>query len=281
MGLVLFFKAALMGMVEGMTEFLPVSSTGHLILADAMLNFGRSIGEEKAHVFEIGIQSGAILAVMLVYLNRLSQTLGGLRSQPDSRRLSLNLVLATAPVMALGLALGPQLLEHLYQAEVVAAGFIGGGLLILVVEFAHSRRASPALRKIDHMSWREALQVGLAQCLALIPGTSRAAATIAGGMVSGLSRQSATEFSVLLGIPTLVGAASYKVVHERALLSSDDLTMFSVGLVFAFLSAWLGVRWLIRYVSNHSLSPFAWYRIAFGALILASSHYQWIDWTTG
>jgi len=276
---VLFFKAALMGIVEGLTEFLPISSTGHLILADSLLDFARSAGAEKAKVFEIAIQTGAIFAVILVYMQRIRDTLTGLGSDPKAQRFTANVLIGFLPAVVIGLALGKIVKAYLFNATVVASTFILGGIIILIAERIAARAPRARVETVDDLTLVDALKVGFVQCLALVPGTSRSGATIIGGMLMGLSRKAATDFSFFLGIPTLVGAGVYSLYKERALLSMADLPLFSVGLVFAFLSAWVCVRWLIRYVSSHSFIPFAWYRIAFGVLILVSAHFNWVSWS--
>jgi undecaprenyl-diphosphatase len=276
--IVLFMKSALMGIVEGLTEFLPISSTGHLILADSLLDFARSAGADKAKVYEIAIQTGAIFAVMLVYMQRIKDTLRGLFSDPTAQRFALNVIIGFLPAALLGLAVGKAVKMHLFNASVVATTFILGGVIILIAERIAAQRPQQRIESVDDMTPMDALKIGLIQCLALIPGTSRSGATIIGGMLLGVSRKAATDFSFFLGIPTLVGAGAYSLYKERALLSMDDLPLFSVVLVFAFLSAWVCVRWLIRYVSSHNFKPFAWYRIAFGIFILVSAHMGWIVW---
>ncbi len=268
---VLLVKAALMGIVEGLTEFLPISSTGHLILAGSLLGFSG----QKSKVFEIAIQTGAIFAVMIVYRERLRSTLAGLGDDAKARRFALNVAIAFVPAVLLGLLLGKAIQAHLFTPSVVATTFILGGLVILWAE----RRTRPAkVDSVDAMRPRDALGVGLCQCLALVPGTSRSGATIIGGMLLGLSRQAATEFSFFLSIPTLIGAGAYSLLRERALLSVADLPVFLTGLVFSFLAAWVCVRWLLRYIATHTFTPFAWYRIAFGILILATAQAGLIDW---
>ena len=272
MDIALWIQAAIMGIVEGLTEFLPISSTGHLILAGSLLGFTG----EKVKVFEIAIQTGAIFAVILVYWPRLRDTARGITTSRQAQRFALNVLVAFLPAVVLGLAFGKAIKAHLFTPQVVASTFILGGLVILWVE----RRLKPAvrIRSIDEMTALDALKVGLAQCLALVPGTSRSGATIIGGMLFGLSRQAATEFTFFLAIPTLIGAGAYSLVKERAMLSAADLPLFAIGLVFSFLSAWLCVRWLLRYVATHDFVPFAWYRIAFGLLILLTAWGGWVDW---
>jgi undecaprenyl-diphosphatase len=272
----LLIKAALMGVVEGLTEFLPISSTGHLILAGALLGFD----DEKAKVFDIAIQTGAIVAVILVYWQRLSQTVLTLPTQEASRRFALNVAIAFVPAVILGLLLGKAIKAHLFTPQVVATTFILGGLLILWAERWHARTPGAVrISSVDDMSPGDALKVGLVQCLALVPGTSRSGATIIGGMFLGLSRRAATDFSFYLAIPTLIGAGAYSLYKDRAMLSVADLPMFAVGLLFAFLSAWLCIRWLIRYVATHSFVPFAWYRIVFGLVVLLTAQMGWVNWS--
>ena len=269
-------KAALMGVVEGLTEFLPISSTGHLILVGALLGFD----DDKAKVFDIAIQTGAIVAVILVYWQRLSQTLMTLPTQAASQRFVINVLIAFVPAVVLGLLLGKAIKAHLFTPQVVATTFILGGFLILWAERWHARTPGAVrIASVDDMSPLDALKVGLVQCLALVPGTSRSGATIIGGMFLGLSRRAATDFSFYLAIPTLIGAGAYSLYKERALLSASDLPMFAVGLVFAFISAWLCIRWLLRYVASHSFVPFAWYRIVFGAVVLITAQMGWVRWS--
>jgi len=275
---VLFIKAAVMGVVEGLTEFLPISSTGHLILAGSLLGFGQDAGADKAKVFDIAIQTGAIFAVVLVYWQRLLSTVKGLGREPQAQRFALNVIVGFLPAVVLGLAFGKAIKAHLFTPTVVATTFILGGLIILWAE-KRAQGAGPArVATVDDMSPLDALKVGLLQCLALVPGTSRSGSSIIGGMFMGLSRQAATEFSFFLGIPTLIGAGAYSLLKARDLLSLADLPLFLTGLVMAFVSAWVCVRWLLRYVSTHNFNAFAWYRIAFGILILVSAHQGWVVW---
>jgi undecaprenyl-diphosphatase len=279
----LALKAALMGIVEGLTEFLPISSTGHLILAGSLLDFTG----ETVKVFEIAIQTGAMLAVIWEYRQRLAATVTGLATEPAARRFALNVVVAFLPAVVFGLLLGKIVKAHLFHPVPVALAFIVGGLVILWVERRHRRlfgdRDLQGARRarvetVDDMSGLDALKVGLVQCLALIPGTSRSGATIIGAMMFGFSRKCATEFSFFLGIPTLMGAGAYSVWKQRDLLQWSDLPMFAVGTVFAFFSAWLCIRWLIRYVSTHDFTVFAWYRIVFGLVVLATAYTGLVEW---
>lgn len=272
MDIVLLAKAAIMGIVEGLTEFLPISSTGHLILAGSLLGFD----DDKAKVFDIAIQTGAIFAVVLVYWHKIHSTIVALPRQPKARRFVLNVLIAFLPAVVLGLLFGKAIKAHLFIPVVVASTFILGGFIILWAE----RRPPGSVRieNVDDMTPWDALKVGLVQCLAMIPGTSRSGATIIGGMLLGLSRKAATDFSFFLAIPTLIGAAVYSLYKERALLSVADIPLFAVGLVFSFISAWLCVRWLLRYISTHSFIPFAWYRIAFGIVVLATAWSGMVVW---
>ena len=269
---VLLLKAAIMGVVEGLTEFLPISSTGHLILAGSLLG----LNDDKGKVFDIAIQTGAIVAVIIVYWQRLRDTVLQLPSQPQARRFVLNVAIGFLPAVALGLLFGKAIKAHLFTAEVVAGTFILGGFIILWAE----RRQAVAVRiqTVDEMTPLDALKVGLVQCLAMIPGTSRSGATIIGGMLLGLSRKCATDYSFFLAIPTLVGAGLYSLFKERALLSVADIPLFGVGLLFSFLSAWVCVRWLLRYISTHTFVVFAWYRIAFGIVVLVTAYSGLVTW---
>ena len=264
MDTILLVKAAIMGIVEGLTEFLPISSTGHLILAGSLLKFTG----EAAKVFDIAIQSGAIFAVILVYWQRVRETIAGLGSSARAQKFALNVLIGFLPAAVLGLLFSKAIKAHLFTPQVVATTFILGAFVILWAE----RRVKTAVRveSVDDMTPLDAINVGLAQCLALVPGTSRSGATIIGGMLFGLSRKAATDFSFFLAIPTLIGAGAYSMWKERAALSVADAPMFLVGLVFSFLSAWLCVRWLLRYVATHDFVPFAWYRIVFGLIVLAT-----------
>ena len=277
-------KAVVMGVVEGLTEFLPISSTGHLILAGALLGFD----DDKAKVFDIAIQTGAIFAVILVYWQKIAQTVMAVPTQASARRLALNVLIGFVPAVVLGLLFGKAIKAHLFTPTVVASTFILGGFIILWAERRQSAphadesaeaASVPRIAEADDMSWRDALKVGLVQCLAMIPGTSRSGATIIGGMLLGLSRKAATDFSFYLAIPTLIGAGAYSLYKERALLSLADVPLFAVGLFTSFVSAWLCVRWLLRYLSTHSFVPFAWYRIAFGVVVLLTAWTDAVTWS--
>jgi undecaprenyl-diphosphatase len=272
---VLLIKAAIMGIVEGLTEFLPISSTGHLILAGSLLGFD----DDKAKVFDIAIQTGAIFAVILVYWQKIRSTLVALPTDKQAQQFALNVLIAFLPAVVLGLLFGKAIKAHLFTPVVVASTFIIGGFIILWAEKRQQANPNVArIHEVEQMSAMDALKVGLVQCLAMIPGTSRSGATIIGGMLLGLSRKAATDFSFFLAMPTLIGAGAYSLYKERALLSLHDVPLFAVGLVFSFLSAWLCVRWLLRYISSNSFVPFAWYRIAFGIVVLATAWSGLVVW---
>jgi undecaprenyl-diphosphatase len=273
--IVLLLKAAIMGVVEGLTEFLPISSTGHLILAGSLLGFD----DAKGKVFDIAIQTGAIFAVILVYWQKIRDTLAALPSQRQAQRFALNVLIAFIPAVILGLLFGKAIKTHLFTPTVVASAFILGAFVILWAERRQALNPAAArISDVDQMSPWDALKVGLAQCAAMIPGTSRSGSTIIGGMLFGLSRKAATDFSFYLAIPTLIGAGAYSLYKERGLLSLTDVPMFGVGLVTSFICAWLCIRWLLRYIASHSFNGFAYYRIAFGLLVLLTHYLGWVQW---
>ena len=272
----LLVKAAIMGLVEGFTEFLPISSTGHLILAGALLGFD----DDKAKVFDIAIQTGAIFAVILVYWQKIRDTVATLPGSKLSQRFAINVLIAFTPAVVLGLLFGNAIKANLFNPVVVASTFIIGGFIILWAEKRHEKNPQlAAIQDVDQMTHLDALKVGLVQCLAMIPGTSRSGATIIGGMLLGLSRKAATDFSFYLAIPTLIGAGAYSLYKERGLLSMADVPMFGVGLVVSFISAWLCIRWLLKFIATHSFVGFAYYRIAFGLIVLLTAWQGWIKWT--
>ena len=266
-------QALILGIVEGLTEFLPVSSTGHLILVGDLLDFN----DDRGKLFEIVIQAGAILAVCWEYRQRIAQVLGGWRQDLEARRLLINLAIAFLPLAILGLLFGKLIKAHLFNPLTVATTFILGGFIIL---WAERREHTVRIGRVEDLAPLDALKLGLAQACALIPGTSRSGATIIGGLLFGLSRKAATEFSFFLAIPTLLAATAYQLYKERALLSADDLGLWAVGFMAAFASAFLCVRWLLRYISSHDFTLFAWYRIAFGLLVLATWQFEWVNWTS-
>lgn len=292
MDVLLLVKAGIMGLVEGLTEFLPISSTGHLILAGALLGFD----DEKGKVFDIAIQTGAIFAVIWVYWQKIRETVVTLPSSKQAQRFALNVLIAFLPAVVLGLLFGKAIKAHLFTPVVVASTFIIGGFIILWAEKRQKAEiyvpisihddlvesmkttGTVTIHSVDAMTPLDALKVGLVQCLAMIPGTSRSGATIIGGMLLGMSRKAATDFSFYLAIPTLIGAGAYSLYKERALLSWADAPMFGVGLVVSFISAWLCIRWLLRFIATHSFVGFAYYRIGFGLLVLLTSWQGWIRW---
>jgi len=272
MDFTLLLKAIILGIVEGLTEFLPVSSTGHLILAGDLLDFN----DERGRLFEIVIQTGAILAVCWEYRAKIGSVVRDLPSDRSAQRLVVNLAIAFLPLAILGLAFGKTIKAHLFQPIPVALAFILGGVFIL---WAERRQHVVRVQSVDDLTWQDALKLGFAQALALIPGTSSSGATIIGGLFFGLSRKAATEFSFFLAIPTLFAAGAYQLWKERALLRTDDLGMWTVGFVAAFVSAFLCVRWLLRYISSHDFTIFAWYRIAFGMVVIGTAYSGLVNWT--
>jgi len=272
---ILLLKAAIMGVVEGLTEFLPISSTGHLILTGSLIGWTG----EKAKAFEIIIQAGAMLAVCWEFRARIGKVVGGLLDDPSARRFAVNLVISFLPAAVLGLAFSKAIKAGLFAPVPVAIAFIAGGLVIFWTERSTGRARTPRVNNIDDVTSRDALGIGLAQAFALIPGTSRSGATIIGGMLLGLSRSVATEFSFFLAIPTLFAATFYSLYKERGSLVASDAPLFAVGLVTSFVSAFLCVRWLLRYVSTHDFRAFAWYRIAFGLVVLLTAYFHLVTWS--
>jgi undecaprenyl-diphosphatase len=268
----LLIKVTVMGIVEGLTEFLPISSTGHLILTGALIGFD----DDKAKVFDIAIQTGAILAVIIVYWQKIQDTLVNLPSSRQAQRFALNVFIGFLPAAVLGLLVYKTIKEHLFNPGVVAGAFIVGAFIILWVE--KIAKPVPRINSVDDMTPMDAFKVGLVQCLGMIPGTSRSGATIIGGMLLGLSRKVAAEFSFFLAIPTLIGAGVYSLYKERAILSMADVPMFALGFVVSFLSAWLCIRWLLRFIATHSFVGFAYYRIAFGIVVLLTAWTGTVNW---
>lgn len=269
----IYWKALILGIVEGLTEFLPISSTGHLIVVGSLLDFN----DERGKLFEIVIQSAAILAVMWEYRAKLGSVVNGLiQKQEAAQRFVFNVFIAFLPLALIGLAFGKQIKAALFNPITVACTSIIGALFIL---WAEKRQHTVSVESVDDLNWKDALKVGCAQALALIPGTSRSGATIIGGLFFGLSRRAATEFTFFLAMPTLIAATLYELYKERALLSSDDLVMWSVGFIASFISAFLCVRWLLRYISSHDFTVFAWYRIAFGLIVLGTYYGGLVNWS--
>ncbi|ALE55665.1 undecaprenyl-diphosphate phosphatase [Paraburkholderia sp. SIMBA_055] len=272
-------KALILGIVEGLTEFLPVSSTGHLIVAGSLLNFT----DEHAKTFDVVIQLGAILAVCWEFRRRIASVVTGLPSRPEARRFTLNVIIATIPAIVLGLLLEKSIKAALFSPVPVAFALVVGGVVILWAEARQRGQGGEGkaarVHDVDDMTPMDALKVGLAQCFALIPGTSRSGSTIIGGMLFGLDRRVATEFSFFLAIPIMFGATAYELYKDWHLLSVDALGIFALGFVAAFVSAFLCVRWLLRYIAGHDFTAFAWYRIGFGLLILLVGYSGALSWT--
>jgi undecaprenyl-diphosphatase len=282
--LLLLIKAVILGVVEGLTEFLPVSSTGHLIVVEDLLRFRVA----TRAVFIVAIQAGAILAVCWEYRARLVRLLGGIASERSEQQLALNVAVAFLPAAVAGVLFKSAIERLLFKPLPVAVALVAGGLVILWAEARHRRRYGARdlegtrharIETIDDVRILDALKIGCAQCFALIPGTSRSGATIIGGLIFGFSRKAATEFSFFLAIPTVVGASVYTLYKARDQLVVDDLASYGAGFVAAFIAALLCVRWLLRYLSTHDFRPFAWYRIAFGAVILLTAYAGLVDWT--
>mgnify|MGYP005609706129 FL=1 len=273
MDFLLLFKAAIMGLVEGITEFLPISSTGHLILAGQLLDFWTL---EKRDMFAVAVQIGAIAAVIYEYWGKLwGALIGAFTGQEQGRRLSINLIVASIPIVIIGLSFGDVVKEYLFNAITVAIALIIGGFIIL---WAERRQHDIVTHEVDDLSFKQATLIGLIQCLALFPGTSRSGSTIIGSLFLGISRKAAAEFSFFLGIPVLMGAGlldMYKMRHE---LHSNDFGVLAVGIIVAFISALIVIRALIRYVSKHDFTVFAYYRIGFGLIILATWWTGWVHW---
>ncbi len=274
MDILLLIKAAILGIVEGLTEFLPISSTGHLIVTGSLLNFN----DERGKLFEIVIQSAAILAVMWEYRAKIFQVVHDLPTKDSARGFALNIFIAFLPLAIIGLLFGKHIKAALFNPITVATTSIIGALFIL---WAEKRKHVVTVETADDLNWKDALKVGFAQALALIPGTSRSGATIIGGLFFGLNRKAATEFTFFLAMPTLIGATVYELYKERALLSMNDLGMWGVGFAASFISAFFCVRWLLRYISTHDFTIFAWYRIAFGLLVLGTYYGGLVQWSVG
>ncbi|MGP0124835.1 undecaprenyl-diphosphate phosphatase [Pseudomonas bubulae] len=265
-------QALILGVVEGLTEFLPISSTGHQIIVADLLNFGG----ERAMAFNIIIQLGAILAVVWEFRRKIIDVVVGLPTRPEARRFTTNLIIAVMPAVVLGVIFADVIHEYLFNPITVATALVIGGVIML---WAERRQHVIRAETVDDMTWKDAVKIGFAQCLAMIPGTSRSGSTIIGGLLFGLSRKAATEFSFFLAMPTMVGAAVYSGYKYRHLFQPDDLPVFAIGFVTSFIFAMIAVRALLKFISNHSYAAFAWYRIGFGLLILATWQFGWIDWT--
>ncbi|MGY6278293.1 undecaprenyl-diphosphate phosphatase [Methylomonas sp. MgM2] len=273
MDIELLIKSLILGIVEGLTEFLPISSTGHLILAGDLLDFN----DDKAKLFSIVIQVGAILAICWEYRVKIGMVLSGLTSDKQAQKFVLNLAIAFMPLAGLGLLLGKYIKAILFKPIPVALAFIVGAFVII---WAEKREHKIRIHDVDDLTMLDALKLGIAQAFALIPGTSRSGSTIIGGLLFGLSRKAATEFSFFLAIPTLVIASLYDLYKHRDLLNGEsDLLSFTVGLVAAFISALFAVKGLLRYISHHDFIVFAWYRILFGVVVIGTAYSGLVQWT--
>ena len=264
-------QALILGVVEGLTEFLPISSTGHQIIVADLLDFGG----ERAMAFNIIIQLGAILAVVWEFRRKILDVVTGLPTQRNAQRFTLNLLIAFLPAVVLGVIFANLIHHYLFNPITVATALVVGGIIML---WAERRQHEVHAETVDDITWKDALKVGFAQCLAMIPGTSRSGSTIIGGLLFGLSRKTATEFSFFLAMPTMVGAAVYSGYKYRDLFQPADLPVFAVGFVTSFIFAMIAVKGLLKFIASHSYAAFAWYRIAFGLLILATWQFGWIDW---
>lgn len=266
-------QALILGVVEGLTEFLPISSTGHQIIVADLIGFGG----ERAMAFNIIIQLGAILAVMWEFRRKILDVVSGLPTRPEARRFTVNLIVGVLPAMVLGVLFSDLIHEYLFNPITVAVALVVGGFIML---WAERREHSIHAETVDEMTWVDALKVGFAQCLAMIPGTSRSGSTIIGGLLFGLSRKTATEFSFFLAMPTMIAASVYSGYKYRDLFQPGDLPVFAIGFIAAFIFAMIAVRGLLKFIATHSYDVFAWYRIAFGLLILATWQFGWVDWSS-
>jgi len=280
MDLILLGKAVILGIVEGLTEFLPISSTGHLILVGDLLDFN----DERGKAFEVIIQFGAILAVCWEFREKLWRVASTFKTSAISQRFVMNLLIASIPAMGLAFLFGKYIKAVLFSPIPVASAFIVGALVIFWAEKRQKTVAASksSIQSVEDLTPLDALKVGLAQCAALIPGTSRSGATIIGGMLFGLPRAVATEFSFFLAIPVIGGATAYELLKlwkNPVSLSGDFVWAIVVGFIAAFVSAFICVRWLIQYVAGHNFIPFAWYRIIFGVLVLLSAYSGLVAWS--
>ncbi|MGE8439234.1 MAG: undecaprenyl-diphosphate phosphatase [Pseudomonas palmensis] len=264
-------QAVILGIVEGLTEFLPISSTGHQIVVADLIDFGG----ERAMAFNIIIQLGAILAVVWEFRRKILDVVVGLPRQARAQRFTFNLLIAFMPAVVLGVLFADLIHEYLFNPITVAVALVVGGVIML---WAERRQHVVRAEEVDDMRWTDALKIGCAQCLAMIPGTSRSGSTIIGGLLFGLSRKAATEFSFFLAMPTMVGAAVFSGYKYRDLFQPDDFPVFAIGFVVSFIFAMIAVRGLLKFIASHSYAVFAWYRIAFGLVILATWQFGWVDW---
>jgi undecaprenyl-diphosphatase len=280
MDTLLAFKALIMGIVQGLTEFLPISSTGHLILAESLIGFvSPEFTKEKVNVFEVVIQAGSILAVCWEYRVRIASVLSGIFTERTAQFFALKLIVAFIPAAILGFLFSGAIKSALYYPVPVAVALIVGGFVIMWVEKRNKNNVHAVrVETVDDMTLLDAFKVGCAQAFALIPGTSRSGATIIGGMFFGLSRKASIEFSFFLAIPTLFAATIYSLYKDRGIFAVEDVSVFTIGTVAAFISSFLCVRWLLRYINTHDFMFFAWYRIIFGLIILATAYSGVVNW---
>lgn len=275
MDFILMLKAAILGVVEGLTEFLPISSTGHLIITRSILNLEGAFWQS----FDMAIQVGAIIAVVWEFRERIAQIVSGLFSMERAAwRFVINVLIACVPAVAFALLFEKQIKGLLFNAVSVAIALVVGGLIILWAERRQERK-EPRVHSLADLTYLDALKVGVAQIAAIVPGTSRSGSTIIGGMLFGLSRKAATEFSFFLAIPILFGASVFELNDLRGQMNLQNITLFAIGFVFSFISAFICVRWLLRFVSHNNFKGFAWYRIAFGLFILLSWSMGWLNWS--
>ncbi len=274
----LYLKSVIMGIVEGLTEFLPVSSTGHLILTGGLIGMDKDVPDhEKLQAYEVVIQSGALLAVVWEFRHKFIDVAKGLFARNTTAwRFAINVGIAFLPAAVMGLLFEKKIHAVLFKPLPVALAFIVGAFVIL---WAERKDHKSRVDDVDRMTWQDALKVGIAQCFSLIPGTSRSGATIIGAMLFGISRKAATEFSFFLAVPTLFAAGAYELFKERHALSSSDAGWFGIGFVVSFIAALACVKWLLRYISTHDFKPFAWYRIAFGIIIVLTAYFNLVNWS--
>lgn len=254
--------AIVLGIVEGVTEFIPVSSTGHLILASHWLG----VESEANKLFNVVIQLGAILAVLVLYWRKFTDVLVGLPSKRPAQHFVRNVTLAFLPAMVIGAFAHGVIKEHLFSVGIVAGGLIAGGVAILLIE---KFKPTPLIKSTEAMGWKTALTIGFIQCLAMIPGVSRSGASIMGALALGVERKAAAEFSFFLAVPTMLAASGYDLYQARETLTPDTINMIATGFLVSFIVAILVIKWMLGFVTRHGFAPFAWYRIALGAAMLA------------
>jgi len=270
-----WWQVIVLSVVQGLTEFLPVSSSGHLAIVSRVF-FADDAGASFTAVTQLGTELAVLVYFARDIVRIVKAWFNGLfvaAHRNADYRLGWFVIIGSIPIGVFGLLFKDEIRTGARNLWLIATAMIVFSAVIAAAEYFGNQK-----RHVDELTWRDSVTVGLAQCLALVPGTSRSGATIIGGMLLGLSRRAATDFSFYLAIPTLIGAGAYSLYKERALLSMADLPLFGVGLLFSFVSAWLCVRWLLRYISSHTFVPFAWYRIAFGLVVLATAYSGWVTW---